>query len=317
MNTPDLQVNEPAVLGRKYAFATASLLLGIASFISLLGLEKGILAVIFGMLALRAQPLPALAPRRSWAKTGVALGAIYLALVLVIMLAGWPLVVGLLGYAADSGKAMLHGPKMVMSVGSPDGEFTAYVEDLPSIDPPNQALFVERRDQRHFMHVGSLAEDVDSIERILWAPDSRIVVFQSRDYLTATRLADWQTVRVFLGQEWTRHQPGRRATFTSGGRRRTVTAIEFDVPDGFSYRLQGDDRLRRVDFNALTVSTMKSSVIRGKMPDIIVQHHRGLVTAETAEEWFGITPESTKALRRAAEAEQQAQIVAFPVKAAA
>ena len=181
------------------------------------------------------------------------MGAIYLALVLVVMLVGWPLAVGLLDYAAHSGKAMLYGPQTVLSVGSPDGEFTAYVEDLPSIDPPNQAWFVERRDQRHFMHVGSLAKEVDSIEQILWSPDSRIVVFQSRDYLTATRVTDWQTARVFLGNEWTRHQPGRRATFSSGGRRSTVTAIEFDVPDSFSYRLQGDDRLGRVDFNVRTV----------------------------------------------------------------
>ena len=65
MNTPELQVNEPPLVGRKYAFATASLLLGIASCVSLLGFEKGILAVIFGILALRAQPQPALAARRS------------------------------------------------------------------------------------------------------------------------------------------------------------------------------------------------------------------------------------------------------------
>jgi hypothetical protein len=85
MNTPDHQNNAQAVLGQKYAFATAALLLGIASFLSLLGLEKGILAVIFGLLALRAQPLPLLAARRAWAKTGVVLGAIHVALVLVIV----------------------------------------------------------------------------------------------------------------------------------------------------------------------------------------------------------------------------------------
>ena len=51
MNTPDHPSNEHAVLGQKYAFATASLLLGIASFISLLGVEKGILAIVFGSIA--------------------------------------------------------------------------------------------------------------------------------------------------------------------------------------------------------------------------------------------------------------------------
>ncbi len=253
MNTPDLQLRDQVAQGRKYAFATASLLLGIASFVQLFGLEKGILAIIFGVLALKAQPLPVLTGRRTWARTGVVLGAVQIGLVLVIMLVAWPLVLGVLGYTAQVGDAMLRGPKTAISVGSPNGEFTAYVEDLPSIDPPNQALFVERRDRRHFMSVGSLAEDVDSIERILWSPDSRIVVFHSRDYLTATRVADWQTVHVFLGREWTRRQPDRRSTYSSGGRGRTVTAIEFDAPDGFSYRIEGEAQMRRVEFAARTV----------------------------------------------------------------
>ena len=249
MNRPDHQANEQAVLGQKYAFATASLLLGIASFLSLLGLEKGILAVIFGVLALKAQPLPLLAARRAWAKTGVVLGAIHVALVLVIVVVGWRVLVGLMAYAADLGNAMWRGPKTVMSAASPDGEFTAYVEDLPSFDPPNQALFVERQDQRHFMHIADLAEDVDAIEKVFWSPDSRIVIFHSRDYLTATRVADWQTVRVFLGSEWTRHQPARASTFTSGESGRTVTAIQFEGPDSFSYQLKDDPRPHRLDFS--------------------------------------------------------------------
>ena len=36
------------VLGQKYAYATISLILGIACFINLAGLEKALLAVIFG-----------------------------------------------------------------------------------------------------------------------------------------------------------------------------------------------------------------------------------------------------------------------------
>ncbi len=250
MNTPDQQLNEQAVHGQKYAFATASLLLGIASFISLLGVEKGILAILFGILALRAQPLPALAKRRAWGKTGIVLGAFHISLVVVIVLFSWRILVPLAAYAADLGNAMLYGPGVVISVTSPDGEFTAYVEDLPSIDPPNQALFVERKDQRRFMHVASLAEDVDAIEKILWSPDSRILVFHSRDYLTATRVTDWQTVRIFLGKEWTRHQPGRRSTFSSGGRAYTVLGIEFSEKDSFSYRLKGDDTTHVVRFSA-------------------------------------------------------------------
>lgn len=75
------QTRESLILGQKYAFATASLILGIVSFVNLLGLEKPILAIIFGWLALRAKPEPQLTQHRVWAKTGVVLGTIILIVV--------------------------------------------------------------------------------------------------------------------------------------------------------------------------------------------------------------------------------------------
>jgi hypothetical protein len=72
------QTRESLILGQKYAFATASLILGIFSFVNLLGLEKPILAIIFGFLALRTKPEPQLIEHRVWAKTGVVLGTIVL-----------------------------------------------------------------------------------------------------------------------------------------------------------------------------------------------------------------------------------------------
>ena len=75
------QTRNSLILGQKYAFATASLILGIFSFINLLGLEKPILAIIFGWLALRAAPEPRLTEHRMWAKTGVVLGSIVLVVV--------------------------------------------------------------------------------------------------------------------------------------------------------------------------------------------------------------------------------------------
>src|ERR1041384_2609927 len=75
------QTREPLILGQKYAFATVSLILGIFSFVNLLGLEKPILAIVFGWLALRAKPAPQLREHRVWAKTGVVLGAIILIVV--------------------------------------------------------------------------------------------------------------------------------------------------------------------------------------------------------------------------------------------
>ena len=82
----DIKAKESLILGQKYAFATASLILGICSFVNLLGLEKPILAVVFGWLALRAEPGPLLKEHRVWAKTGVTLGTIILIVVPVIII---------------------------------------------------------------------------------------------------------------------------------------------------------------------------------------------------------------------------------------
>ena len=75
------QTRNSLILGQKYAFATVSLILGIFSFVNLLGLEKPILAIIFGWLALRTKPAPQLTEHRVWAKTGVVLGSIVLVVV--------------------------------------------------------------------------------------------------------------------------------------------------------------------------------------------------------------------------------------------
>ena len=80
------QTKESLILGQKYAFATVSLILGIFSFVNLLGLEKPILAIIFGWLALRAEPAPLLTQHRVWAKAGVVLGTIILIVVPTIII---------------------------------------------------------------------------------------------------------------------------------------------------------------------------------------------------------------------------------------
>lgn len=74
------------ILGQKYAFATVSLILGICSFISLLGLEKAILAIVFAWLALRAKPEPALTEHRLWAKVGLILGILPLIILPTIII---------------------------------------------------------------------------------------------------------------------------------------------------------------------------------------------------------------------------------------
>jgi len=74
MTPLEYEPSATAVVGQKYAYATASLVLGIACFVNVLGLEKGILAIIFGLLAMRSTPPPRLEARRVWSKVGVILG---------------------------------------------------------------------------------------------------------------------------------------------------------------------------------------------------------------------------------------------------
>ncbi|HEX8398042.1 MAG TPA: DUF4190 domain-containing protein [Pyrinomonadaceae bacterium] len=81
------ETQDYVVLGQKYAYATVSLVLGISCFVSLLGLEKAILAIAFGWLALRATPAPKLKEHRSWAKAGMILGVLpFIILPIIIFL---------------------------------------------------------------------------------------------------------------------------------------------------------------------------------------------------------------------------------------
>src|SRR5215510_8195223 len=75
-----------AILGQKYAYATAALILGIACFVNLVGMEKAILAIVFARLALKGTPAPALIVHRAWAKTGLVLGTALLVIVPTIII---------------------------------------------------------------------------------------------------------------------------------------------------------------------------------------------------------------------------------------
>jgi hypothetical protein len=81
MKEADKQAQTYFILGQKYAYATVSLVLGLFSFIHLLGLEKAVLAIIFGWLALKSTLPPKLEQRRLWAKTGLTLGLTMLVVV--------------------------------------------------------------------------------------------------------------------------------------------------------------------------------------------------------------------------------------------
>ena len=86
MSGADQQTRAHVVLGQKYAFATASLILGIASFINLFGLDKAILAILFARLALKSDPAPPLQERRGWGKAGLVLGVLQIVVISTLLL---------------------------------------------------------------------------------------------------------------------------------------------------------------------------------------------------------------------------------------
>ena len=79
------QTDSNIVLAQRYAYATVALVIGLLSFVNLFGFEKSILAVVLGLKALAREPGPALDTRRSWAKSGIALGAAQIAVVVVVI----------------------------------------------------------------------------------------------------------------------------------------------------------------------------------------------------------------------------------------
>ncbi len=150
-------------------------------------------------------------------------------------------------YLYALGSTLMNGPNVVQSLVSPDGSYEAYVIDSPSIDGPNQSLFIDRADGIHFLGIADLAEDIDSIDSIHWSPQSDIVVFKTHMNLYAVCLPSYETVRIYLGQEWRRTARERGSTFTSGGVRLHVQNIAFPEPGVVSYEIEGATKVQRLD----------------------------------------------------------------------
>src|SRR5215510_13734981 len=86
MSGNEEQTSAHVVLGQKYAYATAALVMGIACFVNLLGMEKAILAIIFGRLALKAEPAPRLKEHREWGQAGLILGVLQVVLIATLLI---------------------------------------------------------------------------------------------------------------------------------------------------------------------------------------------------------------------------------------
>lgn len=172
---------------------------------------------------------------------------IFLPTILLVLLLG---ILSIYLFASGTIDAMIHGPKVVMEVNSPDGQYLAYVVDEPCLDGPNQSLMIERSDKTRFLRIARLVGDVDSIKEILWSPDSSIVVFHSWLYLTIARSSDWSMIRIYLGDEWRRHEPIRRTTFSGAMPKYGVETIDFPEPGQVAYKLKGQPNINivKIDF---------------------------------------------------------------------
>lgn len=71
-------------------FAIASLVMGIVSFVNLAQLEKGIVAVIFGILALRRMNQNAFLGGKKLAISGIVLGVISIVLLITLITIFFP-----------------------------------------------------------------------------------------------------------------------------------------------------------------------------------------------------------------------------------
>lgn len=153
-------------------------------------------------------------------------------------------------------KAVVTGPDIEQSVISPDGNFEAFVVNKPSIDPPNQHLYLRqlnilgrKNGKGYNRKIAQLPEDVDRIEKIHWSPYSDVVVFQSYFSLIAVGLPDYGMVKIPLGG---REQWRDNGTFwVDYDNVMRIEAIEFPSPGAFGYRLEGSEKARVIQVHPI------------------------------------------------------------------
>jgi hypothetical protein len=136
-------------------------------------------------------------------------------------------------------------PGDALSVNSPDGLFRANVVDNPSLDPPEQSVFISRTESNEFRLVDDLPGDIDWVKQISWSPDSRIAVFQTNWYLIITDVYKFNIKKISLNPDWWKWNKNGRTFFSS---ERTVRMDEFQFinSDTLSYRTDDMDRALRI-----------------------------------------------------------------------
>jgi hypothetical protein len=126
-------------------------------------------------------------------------------------------------------------PETVMSVSSPQVTYEAYVIENPSIDPPNQSLFISLTGTGEFRLVAILPEDIEAAQKIYWSDDGTRAIFITNWHIFVTDVRNFNTRKLSLNPDWwTRHQDGK--TFSSSGRLVALEEFELFGSDSLKYR---------------------------------------------------------------------------------
>lgn len=126
-------------------------------------------------------------------------------------------------------------PETVLSVASPQGLYEAFVIENPSIDPPNQSLFISKRGTPEFRLVATLPEDIESAQKIYWTEDGTRAIFITGWHLIITDVQNFNTRKISLNPDWwTRHQD--KKTFSSSDKFIVMEEFYLYGSDSLSYR---------------------------------------------------------------------------------
>jgi hypothetical protein len=136
-------------------------------------------------------------------------------------------------------------PARTMSLDSPDGIYTAYVVENPSLDPPNQSLFLSKTGSDEFRLVEDLPEDIELVKQIFWSPDSRKVVFSTNWYLIITDVGSFSSRKISLNPDWWRWNKNRK-TFSSSARAVEMKELHFIGSDTLLYRTDQMEQTEKV-----------------------------------------------------------------------
>jgi hypothetical protein len=127
-------------------------------------------------------------------------------------------------------------PEIKLSVNSPDGNYSAYVEEAPSVDPPNQSLYIAKNGAKEFRLVDDLPEDIDMIKDIGWSPDSRTVVFATSWYLIITNVDNFNIMKVSLNDDWWKWHKEAGGTFISSNETVEIEKLRFINSDSIEVK---------------------------------------------------------------------------------